>query len=306
MSKEREESYGEEEFVANLETLAKKRLTMEDAADILDVELKYVKEYTKRYGINFVPSKRKKAKRKKSKAKPSREEIDRIQKLKQIGLTEDQIKRSLEVAVNEKVSPMEAARKLGFIRSGESSRRIADDSYFSYANMEIEKTRTEIEQKFFDFLKVINRETLQLSEFLVEENKLSHELCKLLKNILKRLNASFNIPPEAIPELKETKEIILNAEGHLIIISDKGEVDSKVLEDYPPDVILMVFCSVIPKLGRLVELYRKKISLRVNFFEKTYRELDNLYRAFATSEQKKAEDRLEIDKTKKLLLTSAS
>jgi len=268
--------------------------------------LKYVKEYAKGYGIEFVPSKRKKTKQKKAKTKPSTEEIDKMERLKQIGLTEDQIKRSLEVAVKEKVSPMEAAKKLGFIRTGESSRRITDDSYFSYADMEIEKTRTEIEQKFFDFLKVINRETLQLSEFLVEENKLSRELCNLLRQILKRLNASFNIPPEAIPELKKAKEIILNAEGHLIVIPDEGEVDSKVLEDYPPDVILMVFCSVIPKLGRLMELYRKKISLRVNFFEKTYRELDNLYRAFATSQRKTSEERLETDKTKKLLLESSS
>lgn len=147
----------------------------------------------------------------------------------------------------------------------------------------IEKIRGVIEQKFSDALKVINEETLQLSEFLVEDKKLAQELCRLVQPILKRLDLSFVIPPDAIPIFKKTDRIILNEAGHLIFVYEKTKVSSKPLEEYSPEIVLAVFLNIIPELGRSMRSYRKKIGMRINFFERMYRELENINRAFTTS-----------------------
>jgi hypothetical protein len=170
----------------------------------------------------------------------------------------------------------------------------------------VEKAKVEVEGKFLDSLKVINEEILQLSEFLIEDKKLAQELCKLIKPVLKHLNLSFVISPRAISLFEKTDQIILNEEGSLIFIHDKNKVDSKALEEYPPEIILIVFLDIIPKLGKLLKLYRKKVGMRVNFFEKIYRELENVNRTFVTSNQRhdeSLEESVEVDGVKKVLFS---
>ena len=177
------------------------------------------------------------------------------------------------------------------------------------ARKEVEKARVEIEEKFLDSLRVINEEILQLSELLIEDKKLGQELCRLLRPLLKHLNLSFVIPPREIPVLEKIDQIILNEEGHLIFVYEKNKVDSKALEEYPPEIILIVFLNIIPKLGRTLRFYRKKVGTRVNFFEKIYRELDNANRAFATSNQKPKEtlkEYVEEDGVKKTLFSKSN
>jgi len=158
---------------------------------------------------------------------------------------------------------------------------------------EVEKARAEIEEKFLGSLKVINEEILQLSEFLIEDTKLARELCKILRPILKHLNLSFAIPPRAIPIHEKTDRITLNQEGHLIFVYERNKVDSKALEEYPPEIVLIVFLSIIPKLGKTLKLYRKKVGMRVDFFEKIYRELENAKKTFTASNQEGG-DHLEV------------
>jgi F0F1-type ATP synthase membrane subunit b/b' len=169
---------------------------------------------------------------------------------------------------------------------------------------EIEETMKEIEHKLNDFLKVLNEETMQLSEFLMVEKTLTHELCRFLRQSLKRLNISFSIPPKAIPSLEKARQIILNEEGHLIVVQEKGRITSKLLEDYTPDIILMVLWNIIPELSKAMGTYRKRISFRVNFFEKLKKELKNIFKAFASSEgklQENSDDSLSEDAVKKAL-----
>lgn len=173
---------------------------------------------------------------------------------------------------------------------------------------EAEKVIVEIEEKFLDSLKVINEEILQLSEFLIEDKKLAQELCGLVKPILKRLNLSFTIPATAIPLFEKTKQIILNEGGHLVFIHEKNKIDSKALNEYPPEIILLVFLNIIPKLGKVLKSYRKKVGMRVNFFEKIYRELENANRAFTTSNQsvdESLEKSVEVDGVKKTLFSKS-
>ena len=147
-----------------------------------------------------------------------------------------------------------------------------------------------------------------MSEFLIEDKKLAQELCKILRQVLKHLNLSFVIPSRAIPISKEIDQIILNEEGHLIFVYEKNKVDSKALEEYPPEIIFFVFLNVIPKLGKLLRLYRQRVGMRVNFFEKMYRELENVSRVFVTSNQKPEvtlRERVGEDGIKKTLFSSS-
>jgi hypothetical protein len=144
---------------------------------------------------------------------------------------------------------------------------------------EIEKSKVEIEQKLQDLLKSINEETLQLSEFLMEENKLMSELCTSLKQVLKKLNVSFNISPQNIPTRKKVKKVILNEECNLILVHEKGEVNSAFLGEYPPEIVMATLLVVMPELAKVITLYRKKISTRVNFFGKMKKEMKSVAKA---------------------------
>jgi len=153
-------------------------------------------------------------------------------------------------------------------------------------------------------LKIMNEETLQLSEFLLQEGKLVKELCVLLKQVLKRLNMAFNIPSNVFPGSLRAQQIILNEEAHLIFISNENKVESKALEDFPPEVILNVTSFIIPKLTNSLISYRKKISSRIGLFNKINQELRNLSNTFANYPENFEDSRPPIDNgVKKALLT---
>jgi len=138
-------------------------------------------------------------------------------------------------------------------------------------------------------LKILSEETLQLSEFLWQEEKLIKELCVLLKLVLKQMNLSFNVPANVLPQTDKIQRIILNDEAHLILINDQNEVKSKALEDYPPPVIFNLVSFVIPELTKSFTSYRKRISVRISLFDRINQELRNIRNVFASS-LKKAED----------------
>jgi len=146
----------------------------------------------------------------------------------------------------------------------------------------------EMEQKFDDLLRVVKEETLQLSEFLIEEKRLVQELCLLLKLTLRQLNASFHLSPKMISFPEKVNHVILNEEGHLILIDEKGGVNSKALEDYSPEIILNVLWVVLPELSETIVNYRKRISFRVNVFEKISHEFRNLNKMFTRTREEQA------------------
>jgi hypothetical protein len=172
--------------------------------------------------------------------------------------------------------------------SSDVSSQIQSEEMETAGSRDIEQTLSEMDQKFEELLRVIREETLQLSEFLIEEKRLIHELCVLLKLTLKQLNASFRVSAKMIPLSEGIKHVILNEEGHLILVNDKGEVSSKALEDYPPEVILNVLWVVLPELSEMIVSYRKRISFRVNIFEKISREFKNLHKIFSKREEGQA------------------
>jgi hypothetical protein len=169
------------------------------------------------------------------------------------------------------------------------TRQLQNSELEAEESKESEEKRGEIENKFNEFLTAINEETLQLSEFLIEEKKLTDELCTLLTQTLRRLKISFYIEPEYVVKLGEARQIKLNREGHLIIIRDRDKVDSKLLSDYPPDIILTVVWVIIPELEKAMKAYRSRISKRVGLLEKIKQELKNIEKAFSPTEAENGE-----------------
>jgi hypothetical protein len=163
---------------------------------------------------------------------------------------------------------------------------------------EIEKHKLELEQKLQELLRSINEETLQLSEFLMEEGKLVRELCVSMRQILKKLNVSFNIPPKDIPIKAKVKKVVLNEECHLILVYEKGEVHSAFLAEYPPEIVMATLLVIMPELAEVIMLYRKKISTRVSFFAKIKKELKNVVKAIVGSKETEAAETESMDAVK--------
>lgn len=125
-------------------------------------------------------------------------------------------------------------------------------------------------------LKILSEETLQLSELIWQEAKLTKEFCAVLKQVLRQLKISFNLPVNVITQGQRLQQAILNPEAHLILINDKNEVESRALEDYPPDVISNMISFIVPELSKSLTLYRQKIAVRIDVFDRVNRELRNL------------------------------
>lgn len=208
-------------------------------------------------------------------------------------MTENPTQKTEMQPVMETETPQpEAQEKEETTQFYRSSEILEESEYLD--EKEIEKLR-EIEKKLQDVLKMIEEETMQLSEFIMEEKNLINESCGLLRNVLKKLKISFKLPPKIIKIPRKPKEVILNEEGHLILVFKNGEVASKLIEEYPPEIVMSVIWELLPGLAKSIKIYREKISGRVSFFEKIKRELKNLFKIFATSEGKESEDEYEKD-----------
>jgi len=133
-----------------------------------------------------------------------------------------------------------------------------------------------LNEQMQESLKILSEETLQLSELIWQEAKLTREFCAVLKQVLRHLKISFNLPVSVFSQGQRLQQAILNPEAHLILINDKNEVESRALEDYPPDVIFSMVSFIIPELSRSLTLHRQKISLRIDLFDRVNRELRNL------------------------------
>jgi hypothetical protein len=155
-------------------------------------------------------------------------------------------------------------------------------------------------------LKALSEETLQLSELIWQEAKLTKEFCTVLKQVLKQLKISFNLPVNIFAQGRRLQQAILNSEAHMILINDKNEVESRALEDYPPDVISNMISYIIPELSKSLTLYRQKIAARIDLFDKVNRELRNLQNISDNSSNKNEEGSGPVEDGIKKTLTDQS
>ncbi len=160
---------------------------------------------------------------------------------------------------------------------------------------EDENKQRETENRFNDFLKAIGNETSQLNDYLVEEKRLTSELCNLITHIIKCLRISFSIAPGHIANLRNARQVKLDPNGRLVVIEEGQDASPKPLEEYAPDVILSVMLVVIPELEKAVKTYRKRISQRVSLLEKMKLELRNLQIAVSPEKRGSAEQLKQIE-----------
>jgi hypothetical protein len=159
----------------------------------------------------------------------------------------------------------------------------------------------DVGEKLSGLLKVITEDARQLTEYLTAESSMVNQICGYLSKILTELNLSVVLPQKTVPELDKAKELILNTQCLLVIVQKDGKVESKSLESYPPETILMVVWALIPRLREEVSLYMKKVSIRLNFLEMVNDELKNIQRPFEKHEDKPIED-FQENKVKKVLI----
>jgi hypothetical protein len=155
-------------------------------------------------------------------------------------------------------------------------------------------------------LKALSEETLQLSELIWQEAKLTKEFCAVLKQVLKQLKISFNLPVNIFAQGQRLQQAILNSEAHMILINDKNEVESRALEDYPPDVISNMISYIVPELSKSLTLYRQKIAARIDLFDKVNRELRNLQNISDNNSNKNEEGSGPVEDGIKKTLTDQS
>jgi len=181
-----------------------------------------------------------------------------------------------------------------------------EESIVDYASVfqdkEIDDNKTkEVGEKLSGLLKVITEDARQLSEYLTAESSMVSQICGYLSKIMTELDLSVVLPQKTVPDIDKAKELILNNQCHLIVVQKDGKVESKSLENYPPETILMVVWALIPKLREEVSLFMKRVSVRLNFLEMVNEELKNIQRPFETQEDKPIGD-FQEDKVKKVLI----
>jgi len=159
----------------------------------------------------------------------------------------------------------------------------------------------DVGEKLSGLLRVITEDARQLSEYLSAESGMVTQICGYLSKILSELDLSVVLPQKTVPEMDKARELILNTQCHLIVVQKDGKVESKSLEKYPPETILMVVWALIPKLREEVSLYMKRVSVRLNFLEMVNEELKNIQRPFETHDEKPLGE-FQEDKVKKVLI----
>jgi hypothetical protein len=152
-----------------------------------------------------------------------------------------------------------------------------------------------VSEQMQESLKVLSEETLQLSELIWQEAKLVREFCALLKQVLRQLNISFNLPVSTFPEGRKLQQVILNSEAHLILINDKNEVDSRALEEYSSDIVFNLVSFIIPELSKSLTLFRQRINVKIELFDRVNRELRNLRNMSDSHSDKPEENHAPVD-----------
>lgn len=141
----------------------------------------------------------------------------------------------------------------------------------------------EDQKRLQELLHKIDEESCQLSVCLAEERKLMVELCESMAEILKRLHISINIPPRNLPFQEKARKVFLSEEAFLKLSLEKDEEQSAFLGEYPPEVVMAVLQIVVPELHRTITSYKKKVSVRVSFFEEIRNEVKSIAKTIVGS-----------------------
>lgn len=144
-----------------------------------------------------------------------------------------------------------------------------------------EKERSE--KRFFDELKSLSEESLQLSEYMSEDKRLCNETCLIIGKCLQRLQTTVELPAKALPILPDAEKVMLNPNGHLITVFSDGRIESSNLEQLDTQTIFMIVWNAIPQLRVIVEEFAATVKMRVEYFDRVERDLRSLQNALDNS-----------------------
>ena len=162
-------------------------------------------------------------------------------------------------------------------------------SSFSYTDLSDSRKMGEVGESISIILKGLVTNTKQLGEYLIEQDNVTQSICLALKKILKTLNLSIDLPKEAVAWVGDVKEATLNSQGHLIIVKDMKQVESRSLESYSPKIVLVTVYFALPRLKEAIDKYVADISSRLNLMERINVELTGLLRTIDIPADKKIE-----------------
>ena len=125
----------------------------------------------------------------------------------------------------------------------------------------------EMEPALSELIPSIREGAETLAASIAEYTRLSRELCKALAAYTGWLDITLEIPPEEIPRFYEAEKMFLSPQGHLVVIDNRGRVDSKALEEYPTEVVLMVVLNAMPQIKSKMDEYAQRLSERIDLLE---------------------------------------
>jgi hypothetical protein len=135
-------------------------------------------------------------------------------------------------------------------------------------------------------LKLIQEESLQISELATIERNYTQELCAMVRNVLEPMHKSIQISPDLLSTNGvKVNAAVLTAESLVVVTQADGMVSSKPLETYPTDTVIQVITEDIPRLGDAMQIHRQRLSGRVSLLERLTREFRKLSSAFTHASQ---------------------
>lgn len=170
-----------------------------------------------------------------------------------------------------------------------------EDSFHDLSVLDFNDSKKvgQLEESISAILKTITTNAKQLGEYLIEQDNVVQNICSSFTKILAILDLSMTLPKEAIIWTETVKDTFLNSQGHLIIVKEDGEVESKSLYNYPPKIVLIVVCAALPKLKEAVDRFVTEVGSRLNLFEKINSEFSSFLRTMDVSKEKELDNTAE-------------
>jgi hypothetical protein len=148
----------------------------------------------------------------------------------------------------------------------------------------VEQVRA-IGKQFSSHIRSIEDDARKLGEFSIEEKSLIKNICESFLKTLSYLCLSIEFPKLPAPYLQDCKKVILGSDGNLIVVRDDSQIESKQLDSYPAEIVLMIIWAAVPELKEIVSNLTKRVSTRLELFNIIDEEIRNLQSSFESSSE---------------------
>lgn len=139
-----------------------------------------------------------------------------------------------------------------------------------------EKSLKDMESDLSNLLQSIHEGAQILVESRDRAARLVGELCASLTAYTEWLGVTIELPPETVPQFYNAEKIVLTPNSHLVVIDRQGKVDSKALEEYPTEIMLIVVWNALSQLQSAMQRYAQRLGERIDILDRISSELRSL------------------------------